>query len=282
VWAQEFCDYEVLALDDGSTDGTREYLLGLGERVRTVLNERNLGTYATLNVGLERASGEFIAVLNDDDVWLPGKLARQIELMDSHPDVGLCHTDGWFIDGEGRRLEGSPLGFEFPRTPTGRILPALLYANKIIASAALVRRQCFENLGGFDVAYFGSGDWDMWLRVAERYDIGFVPEPLTLYRVHGENASHKLERIWKDDQLLREKIVGRMLQYSSLGYSPEEMRRAFAHNWACLGTVRKLNGQGGGARRAYWQSIRLQPGRAKSWLRLAASCLPRDLFRRLN
>src|SRR5207302_734559 len=86
--------------------------------------------------------------------------------------------------------EGAPLGFEFPRTETGDVLLSLLYANKIIASAALVRRECFEALGNFNEAYFGSGDWEMWLRIAEQYEVGFVPEPLTFYRVHGRLKSY--------------------------------------------------------------------------------------------
>ena len=161
VARQTFQDFEVIALDDGSTDGTRDWLRNRAGVHRVVFNEQNLGTYATLNVGLREARGEFVAVLNDDDQWAPEKLERQVALMDADPQVGLVHTDGWFIDGAGERLEGSPLGFEFPRTRSGDVLLALLYANKIIASAALVRRECFERLGGFDESYFGSGDWQM-------------------------------------------------------------------------------------------------------------------------
>lgn len=281
VRSQTYRDFEVVALDDGSTDGTRQWLHEHAADARLVFNEANLGTYATLNRGLELAKGEFVAVLNDDDVWLPEKLERQVALMDARPEVGLVHTDGAFIDGEGRRIEGSPLGFEFPRTETGDVLLALCAANKIIASAALVRRSCFEELGGFDPAYFGSGDWQMWIRIAERHQVGFVPEPLTLYRVHGENASHKLERIWRDDERLREWLAGRMPGYA--GRFPElELRRAQAHNLACLGTVQALNGKPAAARRSYAASARLDPLRWKTYARWAATWLPAGWFRRLG
>ncbi|MFZ4507431.1 MAG: glycosyltransferase [Fimbriimonas sp.] len=279
IRAQTFRDFEVIALDDGSTDGTREWLAQQPDLI-TVFNETNLGTYATLNVGLARATGEFVAVLNDDDLWAPTKLEAQLKLMDEHPKVGLAHTDGHFIDGDGNRMEGTPLGFEFPRTETGDVLLDLVYQNKIIASAALVRRECFERLGGFNPEYFGSGDWEMWLRVAEWYEIGFVAQPLTFYRVHGTNASHKLDRIWRDDAKLRTWLAPRL---ESLGsrFPAALVRRAQAHNQAALGTVLTLNGDPKAGRAAYARSMRLMPGRIKSLIRWLATFLPPSVFRKL-
>lgn len=292
--AQSFQDFELIALDDGSTDGTREWLsdrLGpkapkpnkwepLENRTKLVFNESNLGTYGTLNVGLAHVSGDFVAVLNDDDVWLPTKLERQVELMDAHPNVGLVHTGGEFIDAQGNRTEGSPLGFAFPKFEAGDLLLRLIYSNTIIASAVLARKRCFDELGPFDASYFGSGDWEMWLRIAERWELGFVDEPLTLYRIHGQNASHNLERIWLDDEKLRTRIAQHAPEYATRGYDPAVLNHALAHNWACLGTVSMLNGKRGEARRAYAESLRLRPGRWKSVLRLLATFLPKGAFRK--
>ncbi|HVL40419.1 MAG TPA: glycosyltransferase [Fimbriimonadaceae bacterium] len=280
ICAQTYTDLEIIALDDGSTDGTREWLKENAKNARLIFNAKNLGTYGTLNVGLHHAQGELVAVLNDDDVWKPSKLERQVALLDGHPTVGLVHTDGSFIDAEGRRMEGSPLGFDFPRTETGDVLLSLVYANKIIASAALVRKRCFEELGGFNEAYFGSGDWEMWYRIAERYHVGYVADELTLYRVHGANASHKLERIWQDDERIRTWIGGRYDELEKHG-TAQDVRKAMAHNEACLGTVKVLNGDPAGGREAFRRSLRYDPGRWKSRLRWAASYLPRSLFRRL-
>jgi glycosyltransferase involved in cell wall biosynthesis len=279
VRKQEYGDYEVIALDDGSTDGSREWLADQ-KGIRCVFNERNLGTYATLNVGLEKAQGELVAVLNDDDLWEPAKLSKQIELLDSDDQIGLVHTGGFFIDGKGARAEGNPLGFRFPTFQTGDILLGLVYENKIIASAALVRRECFERLGKFDPAYFGSGDWQMWFRIAEEYLAGFVADPLTMYRVHGGNASHKLERIWRDDQRLREWMAPRLGRLEAR-FSPQESRKARAFNFAALGTVRALNGDSPAARRAYLASLRFDPLRLKSYLRYAVSFLPVSAQRKL-
>src|SRR5688572_13854708 len=154
VRAQTFKDWEIIAVDDGSTDGSREWLSANLPEAELIFNETNLGTYASLNVALAQAQGKFIAILNDDDLWAPEKLEKQLALLEAHPEVGLVHTDGNFIDGEGRKVEGSPLGFEFPRMETGYALLALLHQNKIIASAALVRKECFDQLGGFNEDYF--------------------------------------------------------------------------------------------------------------------------------
>lgn len=282
ILSQTHKDYEIIAIDDGSKDGTRDWLSARPEPMKLIFNESNLGTYASLNVALEAATGDYIAILNDDDVWAPTKLQRQLDLFSKHPEVGLVHTDGSFIDGEGKTFEGAPLGFTFPRFETGDILLGLLYENKIIASAALVKRECFERLGGFNESYFGSGDWEMWMRIAEEYQVGFVPEPLTFYRVHGANASHKLERIWRDDEKLREWMRSRESFYRAKGYDESSLKAALSHNEACLGTVKTLNGDPAGGRAAYKRSMSLQPGRFKSYLRYVATFLPKPLFRKLT
>jgi glycosyltransferase involved in cell wall biosynthesis len=277
---QTFQDYEVIALDDGSTDGTREWLTENASRAKLIFNPQNLGTYGTLNEGLKAATGEFIAIFNDDDVWMPTKLEKQIAMLDANPKIGLVHTDGYFIDGQNQQRNDSPLGFDFPRTETGDVLLALVYANSIIASAVVARRSCFDELGGFNSDYFGSGDWEMWYRIAEHHHIGYIAEPLTLYRVHGSNASHKLDRIWRDDEKLRDWIAPRLVTYQERFPKPE-LQQAEAHNYACLGTVKVLNGNPHVGRDCYRKSLALNPKRWQSRLRIAASYLPRNLFRRL-
>jgi len=279
VRRQTFRDFEIVAIDDGSKDGTREWLAQQPD-IRCIFNAENLGTYETLNVGLRSTDGEFVAVLNDDDLWEPEKLSKQVQLLDAHPKVGLVHTGGTFIDGEGKQIEGNPLGFAFPRFETGDILLGLVYENKVIASAALARRSCFEQLGGFNREYFGSGDWEMWFRIAEQHEVGFVDEPLTHYRVHGANASHKLERIWRDDEKLRSWIAPRLESLDGR-FPVSDVRKARAFNQAALGTVVTLNGKPAEGRRAYAASIGLNPTRWKTYARYAATFLPPSVFRKL-
>lgn len=277
---QTFRDVEIIAIDDGSTDGTREWLTENAKDCLLIFNETNLGTYGSLNRALSNASGDYIAILNDDDVWHPEKLEQQLTMFERYPDSGLCHTHGKFIDGQGATIPGSPLGFEFPRTENGNVLLALFYQNKIIASAVLVKRSCFEVCGDFNTSYFGSGDWEMWFRIAECFNVCYADGILTYYRVHGKNASHKLERIWRDDQLLREWIRSRETKYLEMKLPADELNDALAHNDACLGTIYKLNGNASESRRAYLRSLRRKPGRVKSYLRYALTFAPQTMFRR--
>ncbi len=150
----------------------------------------------------------------------------------------------------------------------------------MIASAALARRACFDELGWFNEEFFGSGDWEMWYRIAEKWDVGYVDEELTMYRIHGANASHKLEKIWLDDQMLREWIAPRIQGYAGR-FPAAELREAEAHNLACLGTVQMLNGHPGKARASYSGSLKVKPTRWKSYLRWALTFAPRPVFRKL-
>ena len=120
----------------------------------------------------------------------------------------------------------------------------------------------------------------MWFRIAEKFDVGFVDQPLTHYRVHGANASHKLERIWRDDEKLRIWIASR-LELLDNRFSSSETKRAKAFNQAALGTVTTLNGEPARGRIAYSTSIRLNPGRWQTYARYAATFLPKSTFRKL-
>jgi glycosyltransferase involved in cell wall biosynthesis len=283
IEAQTFRDFEVIALDDGSTDGTREWLSGLSPSfpLKLVFNERNLGTYGTLNKGIEAMEGEFFAEFNDDDVWMPSKLEKQVAVMDARPEIGLVHTSGYFIDDEGQELKENPLKFPWPKTSTGDVLLELVPHNKIIASSVLVRRECFEKVGVFNPTYFGSGDWEMWYRIAERYHVGHIDEPLTLYRVHAGSASHFNEKVFLDDLRIREWMAPRLAGYAGR-FDASTLRSLTAHTLACCGTGRVWLGEARAGRRYYLRSLRAMPWRIKSALRYLMSFLPRRSFRALD
>lgn len=269
ILAQSFGDFEILALDDGSSDGSREWLESQSDpRLRRIFNAANLGTYGSLNVGLEQAKGELVAVLNDDDVWMPSKLERQVATMASNPAVVLSHTGGRFIDSNGEPLaDPAPLGFPFPTGPSGKILEELVYRNQIIISSAMFRREAARSVGSFDPGFYGCGDWHLWLRLAKVGETEFEPGDLTLYRVHGSNATHNRTKMLEDDRRVREWISAWEADYPDL-------KRAFAHNWAALGAERSLLGDRSGAREAYRRSLALAPKRWKSRLRLWSTYLP--------
>jgi glycosyltransferase involved in cell wall biosynthesis len=126
VRVQTFEDWEVILVDDGSTDDSLEIARDFGERVRIFRNERNLGTYGTQQRGLEEARGESVAILNSDDLWHPEKLASQVHLLESHPEVPYCYTLGWMVDESGAERRGEDVHADWPTEPVQEVLPRLL------------------------------------------------------------------------------------------------------------------------------------------------------------
>lgn len=274
VFEQTYTDYEIVVVDDGSTDGSVDLLRSCGDRIR-LFTQQNRGTYATLNRLIAESRGRYLAILNSDDLWLPQKLEKQVALLVANPNTGLVHTYGYFIDDAGNRLSQNPLGYPWPRTTCSNPIEDLVRYNRIVPSSATIRRECFEKLGGFREDLYGLGDWEMWLRIALHYEIGFIDEPLTLYRVHATNACHRHDKMRMDEIKVRsEAIHVREALFWQRANSYRAMRFALAHSYACLGTNYALFDDRRNARRAYLKSLQLYPLRFKSLLRLALTFLP--------
>jgi glycosyltransferase involved in cell wall biosynthesis len=187
VFAQTFADWELVIVDDGSTDDTeaavRRYLHD--RRVRDVKSDR-LGQSRAKNLGIALARGEFIAFLDADDAWLPTKLEKQLSRFAG--DIGVVFTRRSLIDEAGRPL---PQRTAEP-PPTGRVREQMFVQNFVCFSSAMVRREVFTRAGRFDPALDLAIDYDLWLRVARHYSFDFVDEELVLYRTGHGNLSKKL------------------------------------------------------------------------------------------
>jgi glycosyltransferase involved in cell wall biosynthesis len=167
---------EVVVVDDGSTDKTREELALFGEKIRYVRQE-NLGPAAARNKGIELARGEVIAFLDADDEWLPGKLAAQIQMLTAEAKLGMVATAYIRKDvttGLTQKvIEASARGNRIP-------YHQLLVRNRMATPTVVVRRVCFEQLGGFQTEYRFGEDWDMWTRIAQHFEVGYVNRPLAI------------------------------------------------------------------------------------------------------
>lgn len=173
VLGQTFGDFELVVVDDGSMDNTRDVVMSFDdERVR-YLFQANQGVSAARNWGVASSRGSLIAFLDSDDVWLTDKLRVQTSYFEKHPSVSICQTEEiWIRDG----VRVNPA--EKHRKHSGWIFRECIPLCIVSPSAVMLRREAFDALGGFDEALQACEDYDLWLRASLRYEIHTLPEAL--------------------------------------------------------------------------------------------------------
>lgn len=192
---QTYGNIEVVVVDDGSNDNSREILAGYGDKIAVIL-QPNAGVSAARNTGVKHSSGKFIAFLDADDVWLPKKIERQVELFESERDLGLVHVGVEEFDTERNisktRLDGM----------SGHVSHELLLFERPVVlgggSGLMTTRAVFDEVGGFDLELQTSADWDLFYRIGRRYRLGLVPEVLLRYRIHGSNMHGNIGRMERE------------------------------------------------------------------------------------
>lgn len=177
---QTYPNMEIIVVDDGSTDATPQIVQSFCERDRRVVlvRKQNGGVASARNLGIQKSSGELIAPLDSDDVWYPEKLTEQVTLMQTcDENVGLVYCWSKIIDEEDRPIVDITHSFE------GNVVAHLMFSNFLgNGSCALIRRSCFDTVGLYNGATTPCEEWDMYLRIAERFEYRLVPKILVGYR----------------------------------------------------------------------------------------------------
>ncbi|MFO7698185.1 MAG: glycosyltransferase [Anaerolineae bacterium] len=205
--SQTYPDVEVVVVDDGSTDGTYEILQTYGDRI-TLIRQENAGTQAARNTAIRASTGEFLALLDSDDMWLPEKLEKQIPLF-GDPQVGLVHSLAYSRpENAGYAPEVATIGAPLPDGSDP--FESLLLRNTIPALTAVWRRGCpGRSPDCFDETFVGVSDLELWLGIALLWRIVCVPEPLAVYRTHASNTTkrlHDLRLAYAERRGLLEKV----------------------------------------------------------------------------
>jgi glycosyltransferase involved in cell wall biosynthesis len=259
--AQTYENFELVIINDGSTDQSRQAVARYLERPNVrYIEQENRGVAAARNAGIRAASGELIGFLDQDDLWLPEKLAVQVAYLDEHPDIPLVHANQDHIDGDGK-----PIAFHWPTDARGHCFKELFIENRIAVLTVLVRRRCLDEVGPLNERVSIADDYELWLRIARRYPIGHIDRVLARYRFHDRNVSRDLFRMTRTDLAAIESIVAQYPDvYRTIGRRAVNARRAQLHyelgGWH-MWKARDLQT----ARRHFFRAIRLRPDHLPSY-----------------
>jgi glycosyltransferase involved in cell wall biosynthesis len=220
ILGQTFTDFEFIIVNDGSTDCTGDILAEYTDRDQRLIllqNEQNLGLTRSLNKGLARASGQYIARQDADDISLPQRLQRQVAFLDEHPEVVLVSSNYEVIDEEGRQLR-----IERKSSESLVIAWYLLFVNYVGGhSVVMFRREQVMNLSGYAEDYRYAQDYQLWLRLANRGDIAILPEILLQWRSHGQSISSLVLSEQTEFALMA--VKGNMRELTGIEFNPAEL-----------------------------------------------------------
>ncbi|ABA20467.1 Glycosyl transferase, family 2 [Trichormus variabilis ATCC 29413] len=256
VQQQTFSDFELIIINDGSTDRTLELIQNIQDERLKIFSYENGGLPVARNRGISLASGEFIAFLDADDLWTPDKLELQLAALQQNPEAGVAYSWTYFMDEQGKSsIPGVSLFFEGD-------VQANLLVNNFLASGSnpLVRKQAIESVGDFDSNYKACEDWDYWLRLSADWNFVVVRKHQIFYRQSATSMSSTKVKNMEDNgllviektfqsvkpelQYLKNQSLAWIYQYSTQQYLKQNINNIEA--------VRH-------AREKLWQAIRLHP-----------------------
>jgi glycosyltransferase involved in cell wall biosynthesis len=209
---QTYQHLEIIVVDDGSTDQTREILSAFEARIRW-FTQPNQGPSAARNAGFKASTGDLIAFLDADDFWFPEKIEKQVEVFRKQQSVGLVFCDALYKDERGNRIARA---FELIEPKEGWIFPELFTENFIPTLTVMIRRSCLQEIGLFDETLLVAQDYDLWLRASRITAFAFVREPLAEYLIHPNQVSSKEEEMIQNLLQIKECLINHIPEVHSL------------------------------------------------------------------
>lgn len=276
---QDYPHKEIIVVDDGSTDNTLDILAEFGERI-VVICQPNSGVAAARNRGMNAARGALIALLDADDLWLPGKLRTQVIYLNAHLELGAvyCAWREWRPDADGQ-FRVPQLGRDETERDGNDVRDSGWLYNKLLldcvihTTTLLMRREIMERVGAFDHTLRRGQDYDYWFRMSRLAPIHKLNAVLSLYRIHPESITHKPHRANYPCLVIQKALD----QWGRIGPDGTETPQSLidgvqSRHWFNFGNMHLECGDAQLAYEALVHSIRLRPLRVKAWIN-AARCL---------
>jgi glycosyltransferase involved in cell wall biosynthesis len=269
VWAQTFDDYELICVDDGSTDGSSALLARYGQRIR-VVRQANAGQSAARNAGVSLARGRYVAFLDQDDLWYPSKLMTQVAALDRNPTSVLVHCNFDRIDERGHMVQQGA-GLTERASALASSMGQLIGEALIFPSAMMIRKDIYERVGGFYQELQGFEDFDLIARLKQHGTFVMLEETGMAYRLHGDGFTRaggihvirsretflrRMEALYGGDRP-KEAIIQRMLGDCYSDWGVHEVRR---------GNVQE-------GRKKLFQSLSCNPTKWRTYSRLIRAML---------
>jgi len=184
VLSQTFKDFEIIVVDDGSTDDTHKELEQFGAKIK-IINQPNSERAVSRNNGVKNSSGEYIAFLDSDDLWAENKLEKQVEALDNKKNTILVYGQSHRINDKGERIKTARRQM---KGYNGTVFESLLMRNFVVSATPMIRREYFDKTSGFQTKYIPYEDWEFWLRFSLLGEFYFLPNHLSYYRIHPEQS----------------------------------------------------------------------------------------------
>ena len=202
VLDQTFNDFEIIVVDDGSTDNTRNLLTNFGKKIR-YFYKNNAGVASARNFGIQQSCAKYIAFLDSDDMWLPERLGKGVKILDSNKDTSLVFSDIYRVK-NGQRMKQSYFDLYSPYK--GFVFENLYLQDFIPTSSVVLKEECFKKTGLFDEDLPSCEDYDMWLRISTSFRVKYINEPLVLFMYHSKNLSSDIVKGLQQQKKVLEKV----------------------------------------------------------------------------